>query len=333
MLIRRPVSVFLCAVGLWCPAPAQAHELSDRAAIQAEVYYALHRADYAALESFAELYRSTQARTASGLWKLTIFYTGVEAAFDADNGDKSHWDRIEDAAARWVERDPASPTARLAYAQMLRSRAWHHRGTGYSYTVEPEGWRPFHEDMEKARQYLEEHKGIAAKDPHWYEMMAEIAAVQDWPEERFADMLAEGQKTAPGFYQLYFAAMDYYAPKWGGSAAKIEQFARDAVEWTRASEGWGMYARIYWYAAQSQYGDRLFTNSWVEWPDMKKGIDDVLNQYADDWNLANFARFSCLMGDVEKTKELIGRMNEAASWLVWEDHRDYQRCKDTGRAS
>ena len=125
----------------------------------------------------------------------------------------------------------------------------------------------------------------------------------------------------------------YYAPKWGGSAADIERFARWAVQRTRSTEGWGMYARIYWFAAQSQFGDRLFIDSWIEWPDMKKGIDDILSRYADDWNLANFAKFSCLAGDVEKTKELLGQMDEAASWLVWNDHRDYQRCKETGRAN
>jgi hypothetical protein len=50
------------------------------------------------------------------------------------------------------------------------------------------------------------------------------------------------------------------------------------VRKTRAIEGRGMYARIYWYVSQMQFGERLFKDTSVAWLKMKRGIDDVLKR-------------------------------------------------------
>lgn len=62
---------------------------------------------------------------------------------------------------------------------------------------------------------------------------------------------------------MYFNAVDFLLPKWHGSNEAIEAFARKSVKTTAEQDGQGMYARIYWYASQTNYGMRLFTDSAV----------------------------------------------------------------------
>jgi hypothetical protein len=271
-------------------AHARAEELQERAAIDSQVYELLQDEDLAALEAMADSYRKTEARTSSGLWKLTLFYVAVERSFESESHD---W-AVQRAKA-WIDRYPRSPTAHLVYAGALSS-------------------------LEKTGIYLDAHKDVAARDPRWYEMMAGVATGQGWPQARFIQMIDEGLKRTPSYYPIYFATVDSL------DASGIERFARQAVERTKATDGWGIYARIYWYAAQTRFGDNLFTQSQVNWADMKRGMDDVLRHYADGWNLANFLKFACLKGDGPEMKVLTQRMNDVA-WSVWDNQNYSATCK------
>ena len=293
MLMRY---AFVCLLAIVLGADAYAEELQDRATIQSEVQGFLQQGNFAGLEAMAGGYRATQARTSSGLWKLTLFYVGIARTVRNAGGD---W-AVRTARA-WVAKYPQSPTAHLVYADVLP-------------------------DTEKTRIYLEAHKSVAAQDPRWYEMMAEIAHEQGWSRPRFARLIDEGLDRMPAYYPIYFAAVDYFSPRWGGSAVAIDGFARQAVERTRETDGWGLYARIYWYASQSEFGDGLFTQSQVNWPDMKMGMDDVLRRYADGWNLANFLKFACLRGDGQEMKALTQRMDDSA-WAVWDDQNYSATCR------
>jgi hypothetical protein len=300
MLIRYIFACLLAVLPIAAiSAHARAEELQDRETIATEVHSLMQAMDFASLDAMAETFRATKARTSSGLWKLTLFYVGVQRAFNRQGGD---W--AQRVAQAWTDQYPQSSTTHLVYADMLPN-------------------------AERARTYLEAQKNVAAQDPRWYEMMAQIASAQGWPRPRFAQMIEEGLDQAPEYYPIYFAAVDYLSPGSGGSSAEIDGFARTAVKRTKETDGWGLYARIYWYASQAVFGDQLFTASQVDWPDMKKGMDDVLRQYADGWNLANFVRFACLKGDDQKVKELTERMDERA-WAVWDDQNYSEGCRALG---
>jgi hypothetical protein len=121
----------------------------------------------------------------------------------------------------------------------------------------------------------------------------------------------------PLFYQTYFSALQYLLPKWHGDIQEIEDFAQDAVARTRNQEGFGMYARIYWFASQTQFKNDIFNNSLVEWSQMKEGFEDVISRYPDAWNLNNYARFACLAGDKPKTMELLRRIESSVIAEAW----------------
>ncbi len=305
-MTRLPFVV--AAATLLIPILSIAGELEDRTSMNVQVLTALQQGNFASLDALADTFQSASERTSSGLWKLQIFNFSFNKAFDWKQTDEAYWRRWDRTITKWINANPNSYTAHLAYARMLLNRGWSHRGGGFSNSVTPDKWALFNEYTERARSHLETSKKIAAKDPNWYALMITVGYRQSWPETRIASLFQEGLERNPYYQQIYFASLDYFAPKWGGSAEKIEEFARSAVNRTQAQEGLGMYARLYWYASQTQYGDKLFTNSKVDWPMMKRGMDDVLGKYPDQWNINNFAKLACVKEDPIKTANLLDRI-------------------------
>lgn len=294
-------------------ASARAGELEERAEIENKVIGLVYGGDFAGLEAMAEDYRSSKARTSSGLYKLTLFYSGIFKAFCYNGTDDRYWDGAERHAQTWVDRYPQSPTAHLAFAQVLRNRA---RSFGISGS--PSDHDTARKHITRTRLYLESHESIAQQDPRWYEMMIGVARAERWPEESATKLIDEAVGRMPWYYPIYFAATDYFLSTSYDGAGRIERFSRAAVSRTQAAEGWGLYARIHWYASQTEYGDDLFARSLLNWDDMKTGMDDVLRQFPDSWNIANFLQFACLKGDDVKVKDLASRMRQA-DWVLFEE--------------
>ena len=191
--------------------------------------------------------------------------------------------------------------------------------------MEAEACQPFYEGISQAYYHLEASKAVASQDPNWYAQMADVAKAQGWPKPRFDALIDEGLDRYPGYYSIYFSAVGFYAPKWHGSDREIEALARAAIE--RSPDGIAMYARIYWFASEVQYGDDLFTDSDVAWGDMKAGLDQVLASYPSQWNINHFARFACLARDRGKTQELMARIEGEPAPAVWEPGDSFERCK------
>lgn len=327
----RALTQFVIAAsmsGILIAGTAFGDELRERIETRNDVVAMIMSEEFTALEALGANYRTTKSRTSSGLWQLTLFYSGVSSAYTDSAYTPGYWMRADFAATKWITHFPRSATARLAYATMLLNHAWSFRGIGPARDVKPENWELFGDRMQKARAYLDQYKYIAASDPHWYELMASVARAQRWPESIFAKMIAEGLDREPLFYQTYFAAMDYYAAKWRDDPAALERFAQMAVERTKSVEGFAMYARIYWYAAQTQFGNRVFVDTQVNWATMKKGINDVLKRFPDVWNIQNFALFACMANDKAKTAELMTRVGERPIMEIWGSPAIFRRCKD-----
>jgi len=303
-------------------------ELAEREAIKIEVASLVRSEQFVKLEALVEMYRTSKSRTSSGLWHLTLFHIGVRQAFDANRGGETYWQSAKRRAEKWVAAFPNSPTAQLAYATMMYNYGLSFTANVPYSMVAPKDKLNMGFFVRDARLYLEKNKAVAAQDPRWYELMIGVARLESWPAEDLLKLMSEGLQREPQFYQTYFAAIDYFAGFRGAGVAAIDRIARFAVDSTRQTEGLGMYARAYWYASQTVFGDRLFLDSMVDWPTMKKGIDDVLKRYPDNWNLNNFAKFACLAQDKAKTAELLARINEGPIEVVWGSPSAFQNCQD-----
>jgi Domain of unknown function (DUF4034) len=301
---------------------ASGGELEDRASLQSQVVSAFHGNRFTELENVSSDFRTKESRTSSGLWKLSLFYSGINSAVDTSITDERYWANTDSKLSQWAAQYPNSPTAPIAQAAVLIRHAWAYRGNGWASEVAPHNWKPYYAHIEKARQHLLKHKASAAVDPNWYTNMIGIALAEGWDQVRFDDLVNEAVARHPYYYPNYFAAIDYLTPKWHGNKAKIEEFANFSVSKTADREKSGMYARVYWYSAQSQYGSRLFTDSSVVWAKMRKGIDDVLSKYPDQWNINNFAQFACLARDKETTQQLI-KLIESPIAKVWTQSQDF----------
>lgn len=306
-----------------------ATELEDRARIEGSAQQAFAIENFQKLEEDAEEYRRTKARTSSGLWKLTLLYQGLSDALVVHGHysvPDANFAALEKKTTAWMRQFPNSPTANIAHSMLLFKRGWAHRGDGFSSQVRAESWAPFREHVAAARAHLEKVKPVASVDPKWYELMLSIARSEGWDRKDFDKMLDEALKREPLFYQTYFLALEYLLPKWHGGVDEIESFAQAAVQKTSMKEGRGMYARIYWFASQTQFRDDLFSRSRAAWPRMRDGFEDVLVRYPDAWNLNNYAKFACLAGDKGKARELLLRTQFAIVPEAWSSPDFRERC-------
>jgi hypothetical protein len=306
-------------------ANALGNEVGDRLTTARNVGNLLEAKQISQLDAMITEARNEKTRTQSGVWRLTVLYVAIANALP-DAPPQPGWLEAQSLVENWVVNYPQSPAGPIVYGHLLIGQALGHLGGGQANRVEPGNVEGFLHEIERARIFLETYKATASADPHWYRLMAQVAAYQRWPEAKFSALLSEALEKEPLYYENYFAAVDYYGPEWGGSAEALESFARRAVEQTKSTEGDGMYARIYWYAAQTQYGDSLFRQSDVDWPTMKKSFRDLIAKNPEAWNTNNFARFACLAEDKEMMAELIAKIDDKPLPEVWSGD-EYDQCK------
>lgn len=323
------VACLICILALALSSTVNAHENETSAlrAMENRLIALFYKQDYQAIETMAQKLRETKSRTSSGLWQLSAFYHGLNFVLTGQPNDRAFWWEANKALKNWIAAFPESPTPHLAYAGMLLNHALSYRGGGLASTVKRENVKPFRQLTEQARDYLEKSKYIANKDPQWYVLMAKVAVFQGWPEKPFSLLLAEAFEKEPLYHPTYFWAVRYYSPRWHGSVAAIETFARKALKQTRSREGHAMYARVYWFASQTEFNETLFRESQVNWEKMKKGIDDILKKYPDNWNMNYLAKFACLARDKAKAAELIDRIEHPLHRRVWDSSSHLNRCR------
>lgn len=139
----------------------------------------------------------------------------------------------------------------------------------------------------------------------------------------------EGINAFPNYYPLYFAATSNYAPHWHGSFEIVKSFANFSVEHTKDTDGGGLYTRIYWSLSQSLRSDRrLSSKTLIDWEKMKTGMQDILAQYPDDWNIQNFAYFACYRADLRTAAALFEQMLSDPIPAVWQNTGLYEACSE-----
>lgn len=320
-------SVFLMVLTLPFSSIASADELADRRVIQHTVQQLFMTRNYKELNQLAEGYLSHEEKTSSGLWKLTLWNVAISIVLSSENRDPEYWATLEARINEWINSDPQSPYAYTVYAQMLMHHGWAYRGNGPGNSIPAQDLSKFQAYLKASEDYLQAHKDIASRDPRWYETLMGVANAEGWSEDDYNALADEAISRYPYFYQIYFAAVDYFSPRWHGNKEKIEEFAQRAVKATLEKDHFGMYARLYWYASQSNYGPRLFTDSAVAWSRMSQSIDDVLAQYPDQWNINNFAYFACLAQDQSKTKKLLAQVKPEPMPEVWGRGDVFAQCR------
>jgi hypothetical protein len=304
-----------------------ADELAERAMIEDLAASAFMESDFDALERQAEEYRTRKAKTSSGTWKLPYFYVGLATDGLKFKKDQSaEWSEAMKKFDLWIEKYPQSPTPYVAQGEALMRRGWTFRGTGWAKGVAEADMRAYLDLAIGTISFLLEHEEIGSRDPHWYRTLADAFNAVGVDKEQFVDLIVSGLDRYPDYDELYFAAAGSLSPKWGGSAAAVEKFARAALARTK-DRGYEIYARIYWAAGLQGDGRYLFQYPEADWSDIVRGMDDVLERYPTQWNISHFAFFACYKFDQATTRRYLELVEEPIVERAWGPPINYQKCR------
>ena len=67
---------------------------------------------------------------------------------------------------------------------------------------------------------------------------------------------------------------------------------------------------------------------------MRDGFKAIVADYPDQWNINNYAKFACLVGDEQTTREAFGLMKGDPIESAWASTEQYRGCEQlAGRNS
>ncbi|MBV8635292.1 MAG: DUF4034 domain-containing protein [Burkholderiaceae bacterium] len=335
---------------LFCCVTAHATPEDEvRASIVKAVDTAWDQSDYDALEKMAESYSQSRSTTLSGKWRLELYDNELSrklkiqwpSTYNIENPEVAcrcsspaprfyeaadeRWSVVKGKIRSWRTAYPGSPHAIVAEAQYLINRGWFYRGSAYARYVPPEAWRMLSQYENQARTLLESTRSLSSKNPIWFQEMFTLASDQDWSNESYDALVADFKEHGhfyPGALNLIFYRL---FPKWGGSLDAMEQFARNVTDLTRADDGNGQYARLYWNIA-TEFNRELFTATKADWATMRSGLKDIIKKYPDPRNINAIGYFACLAEDYETMNKALKRLGSDVNPEVWNYYVAFDRC-------
>jgi len=188
------------------------------------------------LDEMADKFRSSHEMFELFASKLEVFYEGVSSlSIDAAVGTKQHIALMKE----WRKAKPRSAAAVIALAATLDEEAWFARGPGFIDTITEEGADQYESLRRQAIAALDDGKEIGASDPHYWAMRIKA-------EGNAIENLKAAGDVGHWYPFLYFVAMRFTSPQWGGTREDFIAITNLAVEHTREIYGDGMYARLAW---------------------------------------------------------------------------------------
>jgi hypothetical protein len=319
-LVRRLLAGAFAAVTLLgAPLSAGAADTLDPISQQALDNY--WRGDFGALEQQYLALRRDQPLTESGVSKLELFRIGLARVNGAAAKQTEPYLReLEALTLQWANEHPRSALAHVLHAEVLAKHGWSYRGSGYVNTVTPQAMEQFEAYLRRAVAYLEAHADVAMTDSSAHVLLLEIGRGLGWDRKQLDAISQAGLKLAPYDLELYFDMLTSLLPKWygDGAARALDDYIRRVTERTKADYGTGMYARLYSAAAEQQFSNRLFEDSYADWPTMKRAYEDMHARYPNSPARRNhYAYMACLAKDRPTLLALLAELGpklDASQW-------------------
>lgn len=281
---------------------------------------ALYDDDFAKMERMHDEFLQTGVRATHGLFMVESIQSGWDDQF---RGDADVYKPFFD---RWQRAVPQSRLRDLLAAIKWQRQAWEARGGASASNVPGESMKLFRERLALAAKALKDSEPSGRESPIWYWVALIVAGSSELPAAQFDSLFEEGVNRFPYYHTLYLTRMNYLLPQWGGSYDAVDAFIAKAVERTREKDGEAFYAWLYVDVARKFRGD-LFTGTLASWPRMKKGFEDMIARYPDEWNKNLFATFACRARDKETTGRLITELGTAASLGAWSPGFTTESCR------
>jgi hypothetical protein len=313
-------------------------ELADELAVRSQLDLIVPNLINANAKSRAELdrivtaYRNNKDRSPSGLWKLRLVYHGIghvvsEVMAATPELMPPNRKTVDD----WIAESPNSPTPYLFKALMLRNHIY----ALLRSPLEPATiahWNNPAFRMMELRQFLNQYKAVASADPHWYSLMIEVMGLQGESRDAIMSVVDEAVEREPIYHETYFAALRAIMPRSDQPMRELVKLATYAVEKTKASEGGGLYARLFWIALSEMGDDRTVETMYQNWDKVRLGIERVVADFPAQWNIQHFAFFSCIARDKKTTRLLMERMRGRRYAQAWQQLEVQQACQDWAKS-
>lgn len=278
--------------------------------------------NFAFLEKLASELRESREMFRDGSWKICEFYRAIEGRDHP--GDEGFLADLETHAA-WEREFPGSPVQKTAEAILYTSYAWYARGDGYAETVTLEGWRLFHERLQKARSLLGSVQR-QDRDGQWFSAALTVALGQGWEQEDFNKVLDAAKEFDPTYWTIYTGRAYSLLPRWYGEEGEWEAFAGKVADFP---DGLGneTYARI--LIDMTSYYTNPFKETKASWPRTKNGLQILMEKYPASVEIKNRAAYlATLAGDREMAKALFGELGYAYMQHVWEKPEHFVRARN-----
>jgi len=270
-------------------------------------------------------------RLKDGSSKLLAVYSGLSGILSTEQGRSTYYPIIQ----KWRSKEPQSGPAAIAEAEYWLNYGWDARGSGFSNSVTDAGDKLFEQRLQKAETILLASKSFASNNPLWYTsyMFTELGLGNI---KKVQAAFEEGNKRYPYADTLYYMALRALQPRWYGSYAQEDALIKQAVEQTRAKEGEGLYARLYWALDDDERDQfELFRDSRASWPRMKQGFEDLMKHYPGSlWLLNNYAVYACEANDkttfVKLNAQLQGQdvnKNDKLNESAWPSNHSHDLCE------
>ena len=313
----RPLGVALLFLLAGTPSPLPAMSLAgnqNRREFMDQVTAAFVQEDYATLEATADELRATKDRSADGLWTLPFFYAALKPAGMQRDTVASFGERL----AHWRAAYPQSTTMHIVEADALLDHQW----DGEHLTL-----APARERLPRARATLAEAEKLTpTPTPDWFDVALQLAKAAKMARPDYDALYARAIAAEPTYLSFYFDRARYLRDL--GAAGGWEAFAQEAARQGNSGEGLGLYSRIFWSLCDAHADPAISKDAAERWPLLREGFRALDQRWPkSDWNLNNFCRFACLVGDRDTARELFTRIGD--DWTTnWLSHAAFKEWKE-----
>ncbi|HEY9680116.1 MAG TPA: hypothetical protein V6C86_00815 [Oculatellaceae cyanobacterium] len=271
--------------------------------------------EYAKLDSLAESLRPKRPY-ARGTTPLGQFYDALELQ---DSALEDDWPVRLNDLTQWWKQNPNSKTAPAALVQFWAAYAWKARGTGFSDTVTPEGWKLFSERLDKGANVLEQAKAKPDVCSMLYAFGQRIALGQSWDKQKYDQLTNEAVQKFPDRNIYYFNKIYYLQPRWHGGPNEWVDFAEKISNQTGGTNGDKLYAKLVWrILGQGLYENILTEFPTIKWARIDKGLQALQKDYPDSVSVPSVRlRFAILAGQKALAKQILNKLGNNIDIHTW----------------
>lgn len=279
--------------------------------------------DFETLEKEANDDRAKKATLSGGAFRLFWVYGGMKPERETATGWRDCFTHLR----HWREEYPESVTPRIATAEAYIQWAWAARGNAYSDRTAGEGMRLFEERAAKALDMLNEASAMKAKDPHYYNVMVEVAIAQGWSPEKVLKVVKDAVSFDSTYYHTYQRYAQYLDTKWYGSPGARAAFATALADQVKGKEGDYLYFSVANTVDCNCEGaaEELRQFSWTR---VKKGYAAGEEMYGRSYVKMNlFAHMAVTIGDRATATAVFKRMGGNFDPRVWGSEQRFRERK------